>query len=274
PRVHEFIKETSRNPLKSLGHDLITVGEAPFTYSPTEIAWYVLPTNKELDMVFHFELINLDSLPQRKPLIYRAWKLSEFTEIVNRWQTCFREEGFWNAYIYIENHDQGRSVTRWANGSDVWRTVSAKMLAVLEVTLGGTQYVFQGQEIGMRNFPRSWGISEYKDVNSQNFYQEQRRLESGGKAEDSIDMSVVLDSLQKKARDHGRIPMQWDSSAHGGFTTGSPWMRVNDDYHTWNVAAQLDDPQSVHAFWTKALQFRKEHKVLVRSYPLTRRREL
>ncbi|KAJ6472091.1 glycoside hydrolase family 13 protein [Mycena sanguinolenta] len=263
PRVHEFIKEMFTNVLS--GHDLITVGEAPFTYSPTEIARYVLPGNKELDMVFHFELVNLDSLPQRKPLIYRAWKLSEFTEIVNRWQTCFREEGFWNA-IYIENHDQGRSVTRWANDSDVWRTVSAKMLAVLEVTLGGTQYVFQGQEIGMRNFPRSWGISEYKDVNSQNFYQEilaKRRLESGGKAEDSIDMSDVLDSLQKKARDHGRIPMQWDSSAHGGFTTGSPWMRVNDDYPTWNVAAQLDDPQSVHAFWTKALQLRKEYKVLI-----------
>ncbi|KAJ6472111.1 hypothetical protein C8R45DRAFT_1164942 [Mycena sanguinolenta] len=106
--------------------------------------------------------------------------------------------------------------------------------------LGGTHYVFQGQKIGMRNFPRSWGISEYKDINSQNFYQEQVasfvpqlyqlivwasrilancHLESGGKAEDAIDMSDVLDSLQKKARDHGCIPMQWDSSAHGGFTT-------------------------------------------------------
>ncbi|KAJ6451041.1 hypothetical protein C8R45DRAFT_946446 [Mycena sanguinolenta] len=165
------------------------------------------PVNKELDMVFHFELVNLDLLPQRKPLIYHAWKLSEFTEIINCWQTCFREEGFWNT---IGDH------------------------------LGGTHYVFQGQKIGMRNFPRSWGISEYKDINSQNFYQEQVasfvpqlyqlivwasrilancHLESGGKAEDAIDMSDVLDSLQKKARDHGCIPMQWDSSAHGGFTT-------------------------------------------------------
>ncbi|KAJ7237909.1 glycoside hydrolase family 13 protein [Mycena haematopus] len=264
PRVHEYLREMFKSVLS--GHDLITVGEAPFTYSPTEIARYVLPANKELDMVFHFELVALDSprTTQRQPLIHRPWKLSEFTQIVNRWQTFKREEGFWNA-VYIENHDQGRSVTRWGNDSDVWRSVSAKMLAMLEVTLGGTQYVFQGQEIGIKNIPRSWGIEEYKDVASHNFYRAilaKRRLESGGD-EDSIDMSDVLDNLQKKARDHGRIPMQWDSSPHAGFTTGSPWMRVNDDYPTWNAAAQLDDPQSVHAFWTNALRLRKEHKVLI-----------
>ncbi|KAF7345697.1 Glycoside hydrolase family 13 protein [Mycena venus] len=264
PRVHEFLKEMYGKVLSQ--YDLITVGETPFTHSVAELARYVLPANKELNMIFHFELVDLDSprTAQRTPFIHRPWKLSEFTEIVNRWQTFKREEGFWNA-VFIENHDQGRSVTRWGNDSDAWRTISAKMLAILEVTLGGTQYVFQGQEIGIRNFPRSWGIEEYKDVASQNLYHEilaKRRRESGGD-EDTIDMSDILDGLQKKARDHGRVPMQWDSSAHAGFTTGTPWMRVNDDYPSWNAAAQLDDPQSVHAFWKRALRLRKEHKVLI-----------
>ncbi|KAF8166111.1 glycoside hydrolase family 13 protein [Mycena galopus ATCC 62051] len=247
-------------------YDLITVGETPFTHSAAELARYVLPANEELNMVFHFELVDLDSprTATRQPFIYRPWKLSEFKEIVNRWQRFKREEGFWNA-VFIENHDQGRSVTRWGNDADEWRSISAKMLAVLEVTLGGTQYVFQGQEIGIRNFPRSWGIKEYKDVATQNFYRgilDKRRRESGGD-EESVDMSDVIDDLQKKARDHGRIPMQWNSSAHAGFTTGAPWMRVNDDYPTWNAAVQLEDPQSVHAFWKQALQLRKEHKVLI-----------
>ncbi|KAJ7348244.1 glycoside hydrolase family 13 protein [Mycena albidolilacea] len=264
PRVHEFIQEMFRNVLSQ--SDLITVGEAPFTHSPAELARYVLPENKELNMAFHFELVDLDSPrgAERTRFIYRPWKLSELKEIVNRWQTFKREEGFWNS-VYIENHDQGRSVTRWGNDADAWRTISAKMLAILEVTLGGTQYVFQGQEIGIRNFPRSWGIEEYKDVASQNFYHgvlAKRQRESGGDP-DSINMSDILDGLQKKARDHGRIPMQWDSSAHAGFTTGTPWMRVNDDYPSWNTAAQLDDPQSVHAFWKQALRLRKEHKLLI-----------
>ncbi|KAF7345695.1 Glycoside hydrolase family 13 protein [Mycena venus] len=264
PRVHEFLKEMFSKVLSQ--YDLITVGETPLTHSVAELARYVLPANKELNMIFHFELVDLDSprTTQPTPFIHRPWKLSELTEIVNRWQTFKREEGFWNA-VFIENHDQGRSVTRWGNDSDAWRTISAKMLAILEVTLGGTQYVFQGQEIGIRNFPRSWGIEEYKDVASQNFYHEilaKRRRESGGD-EDTIDMSDILDGLQKKARDHGRVPMQWDSSAHAGFTTGTPWMRVNDDYPSWNAAAQLDDPQSVHAFWKRALRLRKEHKVLI-----------
>ncbi|KAJ7729934.1 glycoside hydrolase family 13 protein [Mycena metata] len=262
PHVHEYIQEMNLKVLSQ--HDLITVGETPFTHSAAELAKYVLPANKELNMVFHFEIADLDSpsLPKHEPFIHRPWKVSEFKEIVTRWQQFERDAGFWNA-IFIENHDRARSVSRFGNDTEQWRAISAKMLAILEVTLGGTQYVFQGQELGLKNFPRSWGIEEYKDVASQNWYHEileKRKRESG---KDDVNMSDILDGLQKKARDHARVPMQWDSSAHAGFTTGVPWMGVNDDYKAWNAAAQLDDDKSVRSFWKRALRLRKENKVLI-----------
>ncbi|KAJ7669661.1 glycoside hydrolase family 13 protein [Mycena rosella] len=262
PRVHEYLREMNRAVLSK--NDLITVGETPFTHSAAELAKYVLPARKELDMIFQFELVDLDSprTEARTPFIHRPWKLSEFKEVVARWQRTERDAGFWNA-VFIENHDQARSVSRFGNDSAEWRAISAKLLALLEVTLGGTQYVFQGEELGLKNFPRSWGIEEYKDVATQNWYHailEKRQRESG---KDDVDMSDILDGLQKKARDHGRVPMQWDASAHAGFTTGTPWMRVNDDYKAWNAAAQLADPQSVRSFWKRALRLRKENKVLI-----------
>ncbi|KAF7324556.1 Glycoside hydrolase family 13 protein [Mycena kentingensis (nom. inval.)] len=261
PRVHSYLKEMNREVLSK--HDLITVGETPFSLDSAALVQYVLPANKELDMIFQFELLVLDSPKDAdRPYTHRPWTLPEFMRIVERWQTLERENGFWNA-VYIENHDQARSVTRWGNDSPSWRAPSAKMLAILETTLGGTQYVFQGQEIAMRNFPRTWGLEEYKDVASNNYYNEiltKRRLEQG---REDVDMSDILDGMQMKARDHGRIPMQWDASPHAGFTTGTPWMRVNDDYPTWNAAAQLSDPESVLAFWKAALKLRKEYPVLI-----------
>ncbi|KAJ7054226.1 glycoside hydrolase family 13 protein [Mycena amicta] len=259
PRVHIYLKEMNREVLSK--HDLITVGETPYSFDTTALAEYVLPGNKELDMIFQFEQISLDADPKQS-FTHRQWKLPELMAIVNRWQTLERDAGFWNA-VYIENHDQGRSVSRWGSDTDEWRTMSAKMLSLLEISLGGTQYVFQGQELGMRNFPRSWGIEEYRDVASQNWYKEvlaKRRLEAG---RDDVDMGDILDGLQKKARDHGRIPMQWNASPHAGFTTGTPWMRVNDDFPTWNAEAQLVDSGSVLSFWKAALRLRKDHKVLI-----------
>ncbi|GLB36830.1 putative alpha-amylase domain containing protein [Lyophyllum shimeji] len=267
PRAHEYIKEMHEKVLYK--HDLITVGETPFTHDASQLAAYVLPANNELNMVFQFELMDLDAPlgVEHRPLEHREWSLKEFRAVVGRWQGFKREEGFWNA-TFIENHDHARAVSRFGNDSDEWRAVSAKMLAVLEVSLGGTQYVYQGQELGLRNFPRSWGVEEYKDVASQNYWNrvlEKRREEmrSRGEGEQDIDMSDVLDGFQRKARDHARVPMQWDATANAGFTDGTPWMRVNDDYETWNAAAQVDDENSVLGFWKRALRVRKTHEVLI-----------
>ncbi|EGN92954.1 glycoside hydrolase family 13 protein [Serpula lacrymans var. lacrymans S7.3] len=259
PRVHEYIKEMNQEVLSK--HDLITVGETPFTHEASELAAYVLPKNKELNMVFHFELMDLDS-PDYSPLAHKAWKLTELKAIVRRWQQYKREEGFWNA-VFIENHDHSRSVSRFGNDSSTWRSISAKMLSIMEITQTGTLYVYQGQELGLKNFPRSWGIEEYKDVASQNYWNlilEQRKKASGGK---EVDMSDMLDDFQRKARDHARMPMQWDDTKHAGFTTGTPWMRVNDDFVECNASAQAGDKDSVLSFWKRAIGTRKQHDVLI-----------
>jgi len=172
----------------------MTVGETPFTLNTDDIAPYVLPMSKELDMVFQFQLMRIDaphnisdSNPIKdKHLVWMEWKLSEMKTVVQRWQGYKRDEGYWNAYgdlflaypadiciirsVYIENHDQARSVSRFGNDSDEWRTISAQMLAIFQITQTGTLYVYQGEEIGMKNFPKCWPIEEYKDVATINYW--------------------------------------------------------------------------------------------------------
>ncbi|KAF9035355.1 glycoside hydrolase family 13 protein [Hymenopellis radicata] len=266
PRVHDYIAEMRENVLSH--YDLMTVGETPFTHSTEELARYVLPKNNELNMVFQFELMHLDQPDHvdASPLEHHDWKVAELRDIVSRWQVFKRDEGFWNA-IFIENHDHSRSVSRFGNDStDELRAISAKLLAMLEITQKGTLYVYQGQELGMKNFPRSWALEEYKDVATQNYWNRilARRMQEQKKEADDVDMQDVLDDFQKKARDHARTPMQWDASSHGGFTSGNtPWMRVNDDYKSWNAASQLNDEESVLAFWKKALVVRKQYPILI-----------
>ncbi|KAI5120424.1 hypothetical protein M0805_006924 [Coniferiporia weirii] len=263
PRVHEFLKEMNREVLSKYDR-LITVGEAPFTHDMSALAKYVLPDNRELNMVFQFELMDIDSSGQSRddPLVPRKWKLAELKEVINRWQTYLRAEGFWNS-VYIQNHDQARCVSRFGNDSPQWRHMSAKMLGILQITQTGTLYVYQGEEIAMVNAPRSWTIEEYKDVATQNYY---KRIFEGRKRDqkcENPDMSDVLDGIQKKARDHSRTPVQWDASKNAGFSDVLPWMRVNDDYPKWNVAAQKDDRSSVLSFYKKLLGIRKAHDIFV-----------
>ncbi|KAJ8703301.1 hypothetical protein PTI98_001936 [Pleurotus ostreatus] len=265
PRVHEFIKELNSNVLSH--YDVITVGETPSTYLADEVAKYVLPQNKELNMVFQFELMDIDAFVDPRsgdhiPMIPCDWTLSDLKNIVTKWQVFKREEGFWNA-VFIENHDQARSISRFADDSDEWRARSAKLLAMLQITQGGTLYVYQGEEIGMRNFPVDWGLEEYKDVATQNYWNKILKQRQEEAQSDTVDMSDVIDGLQRKARDHGRTPMQWNDTTHAGFTTGTPWMRVNDDYKACNAESQTRDETSVLSFWKRAIQVRKARDVLI-----------
>ncbi|EPQ51633.1 glycoside hydrolase family 13 protein [Gloeophyllum trabeum ATCC 11539] len=264
PRVHEYIREMNGRVLSR--HDLITVGETPFTQNAQDLLPYVLPSRHELNMVFQFELMSIDSYVDPfgtdVPLVPKQWKLKDLKDVVTRWQTFEREAGFWNA-VFIENHDHSRSVSRFGNDSPDWRTLSAKLLAMLEITQSGTLYIYQGQEIGMKNAPPTWGLEEYKDVATQNFWNsvlEKRKRETKNA---DVDMSDVMDGIRRKARDHARLPMQWDSSAYAGFSPAPPWMRVNDDYPDWNAEVQLEDTSSVRSFWKQALTLRKKHNVLV-----------
>jgi alpha-glucosidase len=136
------------------------------------------------------------------------------------------------------------------------------MFAILLTTLTGTLFIYQGQEIGMTNFPDTWAIEEYKDYESIKFYTAMKGLcerEQDESARKDI-MRRTMDGLAKLARDHARTPVQWDDSPNAGFTTGKPWMRVNDNYREINVKQQLDKPDSVLNFWRRAIALRKQHK--------------
>ncbi|KAJ7487352.1 glycoside hydrolase family 13 protein [Mycena galericulata] len=264
PKVHEYIKELHHKVFSQ--HDLIVLGETGWLDHAEEVLKYVLPKCKELNMVFQFELAYMDSpkggAREVSVFAHRPWRLSELKALVTKYQTLERDAGFWNA-VFLETHDQARSVSRFGDDTDAWRLISAKLLALFAITQSGTQYIFQGQELGLKNFPAEWGLHEYKDDVAYKYYARVLAQRAGNASGADVDMSDVLDGLQKKARDHARVPMQWDPTPNGGFTTGTPWMRVNDDYLTWNAAGQVDNPHSVYAFWKRTLRLRQEHKVLI-----------
>ena len=132
------------------------------------MARYILPSSNELHMTITFHHVDIDGGVE-SPLKPIKWTLSAFKGIIDKWQTYTHQVGGWNS-IFIENHDQGRSVSRFGNDSDEYRTISAKMLAVLHISQGGTVYIYQGQEIAMANVPKHWGIEEYKDVATQSHW--------------------------------------------------------------------------------------------------------
>lgn len=161
---------------------------------------------------------------------------------------------------------QPRMITRIACEHPDFRMRSGKLISLLHLSLPGTLYIFEGQEMGQINVPPSWGEEEYKDVESIQLLQGERDYLkragiTGAKADEY--MKKVLADLRMTARDNGRTPMQWDEREHAGFTRGKPWMRVHDDYKEWNVAAQVKDPNSVVNFYKKMLALRKEYPTLV-----------
>ncbi|KAH7330600.1 glycoside hydrolase family 13 protein [Rhizoctonia solani] len=275
PRVHEYIQEMYREVL-SRYPNYFTVGESPFTHDPRDLLPYVLPERKELQMMFQFELADIDAT--HNPLIPRIPTLPEIKGVINKWQTFMFNNGGWNS-LYMENHDQARSVSRllgFGTSTDKktfdfgvyeedlkkhW-SVGAKLLAILHTTQGGTVFVYQGEEIGATNVPRGWDIEEYKDVATINFYNEELQLRKGSGV-DKPDMLDVMDGINRKARDNARVPMQWDDSPHAGFTNGTPWMRVNDNYKQINAKSQTNDEQSVFSFWKKMIGVRKAYPLLV-----------
>jgi glycosidase len=157
----------------------------------------------------------------------------------------------WNA-LYLENHDQGRSVSRF--GSPQFRAVSAKMLATFLALQSGTPFVFQGQELAQPNMPESWGPDRFRDIEVLNHWKAKEPLIRGD--EEAIERQMKQYRL--KSRDNARTPMQWDRSSNAGFTEGAPWMDVHEDYEEWNAEAQVQDEESTYWYWARTLKLRKE----------------
>ncbi len=247
PRVHEFLREMNE---KVLSHyDVMTVGETPGV-SVEDAMLYVGEDRHELNMLFEFEMMGIDSGPESKWDIV-PWHLKEFKQIISRWQTGLSKNG-WNS-LYLNNHDQPRMVSRFGNDKE-YHAESAKLLATMLHTLKGTPYIYQGEEIGMTNVSFE-SINDYKDIETLSFYGE--TLKRGG------DLQKAMEAIYKKGRDNARTPMQWDDTLNAGFTEGCPWIRVNDRYPEINVKSALSDPDSILHYYKKLIQLRKENLIFI-----------
>ncbi|OGE52222.1 hypothetical protein PENARI_c011G09268 [Penicillium arizonense] len=256
PRIHEYLREMNDVLSK---YDAMTVGECPNTHTLDGVLRYVSAAEKQLSMVFQFDLVDLGMGKDYKFLTtFPGWTLRDLKSAVKSTQDIIKGTDAWTT-VFMENHDQGRSVTRF--GSDKTpelRVRSAKMLAMMQSTLSGTQFIYQGQEIGMVNAPKEWTIDEYKDIDSTNYYQMTSKITNN----DPVELENAMASLQHLARDHSRLPMQWSADANAGFSPSSsakPWMRPHDNYPELNVKLQETDDASVLSFWKQMTRLRKEY---------------
>ena len=250
PRIHEFLHELHTEVISGRDKVLLTVGEMPGVAVP-DAARFTDPANAEVDMVFQFEHVDLDHGPggkfDRRPLRLRDLKAS-----LGRWQAGLAATG-WNS-LYWNNHDQPRAVSRFGSGDPAYRALSAKLLATVLHLHRGTPYVYQGEELGMTNYPFT-ALGEFRDIESVNYY---TRAIGAGHGEEQ-----VLASLRAMSRDNARTPMQWDDSAHAGFTTGTPWLAVNPNYRDINAADQIADPGSVFSHYRQLIALRHDLPVAV-----------
>jgi oligo-1,6-glucosidase len=248
-RLHEFLNEMYTEVL--VGQNLMTVGEMPG--ATVDLARLVTdPARRELNMVFTFEHVGLDSAPGGAKWDVVNLPLPVLKANLNTWQEGLAEVG-WNS-LYWDNHDQPRAVSRFGDDSAEHRVASAKTLATVLHLHKGTPYVYQGEELGMTNTSFT-EIGQYRDIESVNYHAE--ALSLGLRAES------VLESLSIKSRDNARTPVQWDDSSQAGFTQGTPWLPVNPNYVTINARAAVADPDSVFHHHRKLIALRREQPVIV-----------
>jgi oligo-1,6-glucosidase len=248
PRIHEFLQEMHREVFAGRDAVLLTVGEMPGV-TLEQARLFTDPARGEVDMVFQFEHVGLDHGPSKWDL--RPLRIRDLKASLGRWQTGLAEAG-WNS-LYWDNHDQPRAVSRFGDDSPRYRRDSATCLATLLHLHRGTPYVYQGEELGMANFPFA-AIGDFRDVESINQY---AAAVAAGQAEDG-----VLRALRRMSRDNARTPVQWDASPSAGFTTGTPWLPVNPDHVSWNAEAQRDDPRSVLAHYRRLIALRHSDDVV------------
>lgn len=248
PRIHEFLQEMNEKVLSK--YDIMTVGETPGV-TPEQASLYVGEDRKELNMLFQFEHVDIDSGPGGKWDV-TPWKLTDLKRTFSKWQIELQGKG-WNS-LYLNNHDQPRMVSRFGNDQE-YRLESAKMLATFLHTLQGTPYIYQGEELGMTNVQFE-SIADYQDIETLNMYREKV-------IEGDMNAQKVMDAIYVKGRDNARTPIQWDTSPNAGFTSGEPWIKVNPNYKEINAAEALQDPSSIFHYYKRLIQLRKENPVFV-----------
>ncbi len=248
PNVHKYLREMNETVLSR--YDLMTVGETSGV-TPEQACLYAGETTNELNMVFQFEHVDIAGRfgkwnDQKMPL-------TRLKEILSKWQTQLSGKA-WNS-LYWDNHDQPRAVSRFGDDRPEFRVMSAKMLATCLHMMQGTPYIYQGEELGMTNYPFE-SPKDFRDIESIHAYEEW--CESG-----RVPHETFWPCITAVSRDNARTPIQWDDSPNAGFTKGTPWIQVNPNYKEINAKAELADPDSVFYYYQKLIALRKQYPVIV-----------
>ncbi|MDD2971873.1 MAG: alpha-glucosidase [Lachnospiraceae bacterium] len=241
PRIHEYLAEFRK---VCEDYDCFQLGEGPMTTTKSALS-YMTGKHKSLDLMFHFDHMMADCMFTE--YIQRPFQLKRLKHAFSKWQYALEGKA-WNT-LYLENHDHPRIISRY--GSENYIRESGTMLAVCYLFLQGTPFIYQGQEIGMTNI-RLKSIDQYVDVSSKNNYHTFH-------LKDSIEKRLAR--IHASSRDSSRTPMQWDTSANAGFTTGKPWFYVNPNYTRINVERQEQEPDSILNFYRRCLCYRKQSEV-------------
>lgn len=247
PRLHEFLQEMYDNVFAGRDTDFLTVGECPGT-SVEQARLLTDQRRHELDMVFQFEHMQVDHGRSKWDL--QGLKLVDLKANLAKWQYGLADVG-WNS-LYWNNHDQPRVVSRF--GEPAYWYESATLLGAVLHLHRGTPYVYQGEELGMTNYPFT-DVGQFVDVESLNYYHQ--AVDQQG-----LDPRMVLMALEAVGRDNARTPMQWDGSDQAGFTTGTPWLAVNPNHDRINAAAQVGDPESVFSWYQRLIDLRHRDPVV------------
>lgn len=247
PRVHEFLQEMNREVLTK--YEVMTVGEGP-GISLNNGLEYVNEDRKELNMIFHFDHMFIDHGPKGKFDPIKP-DFVRFKKIFSDWDKKLGTSG-WNS-IFLGNHDFPRIVSRFANDKE-FREESSKLLALMLLSMRGTPYIYQGDELGMTNVAFD-DIDDYRDVETLNVWKESS--ENGG------DQEELMKAIHWQGRDNARTPIQWDNSLNAGFSSSDPWIKVNPNYESINAKSQEMNPRSVLHFYRKMITIRKTYPVLV-----------
>lgn len=268
PRIFEFLGEM--NAVLSR-YSAITVGELPYTHDTNLVLGYLSAGAKKLDMVFQFDAIEVGfGVTHKYETTTKNFTLPDFKAAVGATQKLIRDTDAWIT-VFLENHDEPRSVTQFTDDCPDFRVSSAKLLALMEACSSGTQYIYQGQEIGLVNAPKEiYSIENYLDISSCLFI---KMVKERHGADNKEEFDKAFNALQHLARDHTRLPMPWNAKAkYGGFSEAAemkghevkePWMKPHHLVDETNISSQLHDPESVLAFWRKMIRFRQEHSDLL-----------
>jgi oligo-1,6-glucosidase len=249
PHVHDYLKEMNQKVLSK--YDIMTVGEATGV-DLEQAGKYAGYESGELNTVFQFEHMDLTNGEYGK-WSNKLFSLVELKKVFDKWQKGLQGKS-WNC-LFWSNHDQPRAVSRFGNEAPEYREVSAKMLGTCLHMLKGTPYIYQGEELGMTNVQFD-SLDEYRDIETINTYNE--LVNKRG-----VEPDTMMSYIYRVSRDNARTPMQWDDTENAGFTTGTPWIKVNDNYREINAKIQVNDKESVYNYYKKLIQLRRENEIIV-----------